>query len=143
VELRGRRLGGGPNREACELSAGLDNLESRHSNLIDMGADGTIGREDLRAKLAGADEERESLRRAPRGAAGRGEELKRLRMERGVLDDRFSAMRGMGLRHLPPRDRRAVYGVLRMTAHADEDGDVSSTCMFDADLTDYVSASWA
>jgi hypothetical protein len=143
VELRGRRLGGGPNREACELSAGLDNLESRHSNLIDMGADGTIGHEDLRTKVAESDEERDSLRRALREAAGRGEELKRLRNEREILADRFRAMRGMGLRHLPPKERRTAYDALRLTAHADEKGDVRITGIFDADLTELLPASWA
>jgi len=143
VELRGRRLGGDPDREARGLSARLEKLERRRSNLIDMGADGTIGREDLRAKLAEADEERDSLRRALRRAAGRGEELKRLRRERGVLNGRFSAMRGMGLRHLPPQDRRAVYDALRLMAHTDGNGDVSITGIFDADLTELLPTSWA
>lgn len=98
--------------------------------------------EDLRAKMAEADEERDSPRRALREASGRGEELKRLRKEREVLAERFSAIRGMGLRHLPPRDRRAVYESLRMTAHADEKGDVSITGIFDADLTELLPASW-
>ena len=49
----------------------IEKLERRRSNLIDMGADGTIGREDLRAKLAEADEERNPLRRALGEAAGR------------------------------------------------------------------------
>jgi hypothetical protein len=52
-------------------------------------------------------------------------------------------MRGMGLRHLPPRDRRTVYGVLRVTAHADEKGDVRVTGVFDADITELLPTSWA
>ncbi len=108
-----------------------------------MGADGTIGREDLRLKLAEADEERDSLRRALRETTGRREELERLRNEREALAGRFSAMRGMGLRHLPPQDRRAVYGALRITAHADEKGDVRITGIFDADITDLLPMSWA
>ena len=108
-----------------------------------MGADGTIGREDLRTKLAEADEERDSLRRALREAAGRGEEMKRMRNEREILADRFRAMRGMGLRHLPPEQRRAAYDALRLTAHVDEGGDVRITGIFDADLTELLPASWA
>jgi len=69
--------------------------------------------------------------------------MKRLKKEREVLAGRFSAMRGMGLRHLPPRDRRAVYDALRMTAHADEKGDVSIAGIFDAHLTDLLPTSWA
>ena len=66
-----------------------------------------------------------------------------MRNEREILADRFRAMRGMGLRHLPPRDRRAVYGVLRVTTRADEKGDVRITGVFDADLTELLPASWA
>jgi hypothetical protein len=113
----------------------------RRSNLIGMGADGTIGREDLRAKLTEADEERDSLRRALREAAVHGEELKRLMNEREVLDDRFRAMRAMGLRHLSPEERRTAYDALRLTAHVDEKGDVRITGIFDADLTELLPAS--
>lgn len=143
VELRTRRLMGNPDQEARGLSARLDKLERRRSNLIDMGADGTIDRGDLRLKLTEADEERYYLRRGLRQAAGRGEELKRLRKEREVLADRFSAMRGMGLRHLPPQDRRAVYDALRMTAHADENGDIRITGIFGADITELLPMSLA
>ena len=143
LERRVRWLRGDPDREARELTGRLEKLERRRSNLIDMGADGTIGREDLRTKLAEADEERDSLRRAIREAAGRGKELKRLRRERGVLAGRFRTMRGMGLRHLPPEERRTAYDALRLTAHVDEKGDVRITGIFDADLTEFLPTSWA
>ena len=143
LERRARRLRGDPDREARELSGRLERLEGRRSNLIDMGADGTISREDLRAKLAEADEERDSLRRALREAAGRREELKRLRNEREIMADRFRAMRGVGLRHLPPEERRIACDALRLAAHVDEKGDVRITGIFDADLTELLPASWA
>ena len=143
LERRARRLRGDPDREARAISERMEKLERRRSNLIDMGADGTIGREDLRAKLAEADEERDSLRRALREAAGRAEELKRLRNERAIMADRFRAMRGMGLRHLPAEERRTAYDALRLTAHVDEGGDVRITGVFDADLTELLPASWA
>ncbi len=53
-------------------------------------------------------------------------------------------MRGMGACATSRRpDRRAVYDALRITAHADENGDVSITGVFDADLTEFLPASWA
>ena len=52
-----------------------------------------------------------------------------------MLADHFSAMRGMGLRNLPPPDRRAGYDALRMTARADEIDDSRITGTFGADLT--------
>ena len=53
-----------------------------------------------------------------------------------MLAGRFAVMRGMGLRHLAPQDRRAVYDALRVTAHADGKGDVRITGIFDADITE-------
>jgi hypothetical protein len=47
-------------RERLALPGMLDMRTGHRSNLIGMGADGTIGREDLRAKLTEADEERDS-----------------------------------------------------------------------------------
>ena len=108
-----------------------------------MGADGTIGREDLRIKLAEADEERDSLRRALGEAAGRREELERMHRERELVLGRFAAVRGMGLRHLRPEERRTVYNALGMTAHLGEEGNVRITGIFDADLTELLPASWA
>ena len=107
-----------------------------------MGADGTIGREDLRAKLAEA-EERDFLRRALGEAAGRREELERMHRERELVLGRFAAVRDMGFRHLPPEERRTVYNALGMTAHVDEEGNVRITGIFDADLTELLPASWA
>jgi hypothetical protein len=59
------------------------------------------------------------------------------------MADRFRAMRGMGLRHLPPEERRTAHDALRLTAHVDEGGDVRITGVFDADLTELLPASWA
>ena len=56
----------------------IEKLERRRSNLIDMGAGGTIGREDLRAKLAEADEERDPCAaRSARQPGGAGEDAPR------------------------------------------------------------------
>ena len=46
-------------------------------------------------------------------------------------------------RRRPPRDRRAVHGVLRVATRADEKGDVRITGVVDADLTELLPASWA
>ncbi len=143
VELRRHRLRGDPDREARELSARLEKLERRRSNLIDMGADGTIGREDLRAKLSEVDEKRDSLHRALGEAAARRKELVRMHRERELVLGRFAAVRGMGLRHLQPEVRRTVYNALGMTAHVDEGGNVRITGIFEADLTELLPASWA
>ncbi len=52
-------------------------------------------------------------------------------------------MRGMGLRHLPPEERRTAYDALRLTAHVGEEGDVRITGVVDADITELLPTSWA
>ncbi|MDP9439111.1 MAG: recombinase family protein, partial [Actinomycetota bacterium] len=77
VERRSAALrdGGTLAREEQQIAADLRKLLARRSNLIDMGADGTISREDLRVKLAEADGRREGLEKALADARSRIEEV--------------------------------------------------------------------
>ncbi len=54
-------------------------MEGRRGALIDLAADGTITREDLKAKLAGLDAERDGLRRELDALRSTEEEAERLR----------------------------------------------------------------
>ena len=49
---------------------------------------------------------------------------------------RFTAMRGVDLRHLAPEDRRRVLQALRIRADVDESGDVLISGVFDAEITE-------
>jgi site-specific DNA recombinase len=57
----------------------LRGVEQRRGALIDLAADGTITREDLRAKLAGLDAERDGLRRELNALRNTEEQAERLR----------------------------------------------------------------
>jgi site-specific DNA recombinase len=67
-EIEGQYEGerGDPDREVRSLTEKLRELERRRSGFIDLAADGTIGREDLRVKLAEADGQRKKLEEALR-----------------------------------------------------------------------------
>src|SRR5918997_4326981 len=73
---RGRlsRLG----RELSGWEGRLADTERRRSALIDLAADGTITREDLRAKLSELDKEREACREEIRALREGSEELEKL-----------------------------------------------------------------
>jgi hypothetical protein len=69
-------------------------------------------------------------------AALREETIRKLQRDREILLRRFSAMRGMDLRHLDPKNRRRVLQALRLRVEIDENGDAGISGMFDADITE-------
>lgn len=128
--------GSGEAEEERALRERLRKLLGRRSNLIDMGADGTISHGDLRAKLAEADEQREGLERALEETRSRRETAERLRGERELVYRSFAAMRAIDLRHLSSEDRRRVMQALRIGAEVDRTSDVRITGVFGADITE-------
>ena len=78
VAAEERRLASS-SRDLAGQEGRLSNVERRRGALIDLAADGTITREDLRAKLAGLDAERDGLRRELDALRNTEEEAERLR----------------------------------------------------------------
>ncbi len=136
VERRKAQLRGDPDRETRELAEKLHKLERRRSGYLDLAADGDMGREDLRCKLAEVDGQSEGLLEALREAKDRGEAIEKLRQDREMLAGRFSAMRGIDLRNLGPEDRRRVMEALRLRVEVDKEGDARISGVFDADVTE-------
>ena len=135
VESKRRRMRGDPGREARDLTERLGKLERRRSGYLDLAADGDMGREELRAKLAEVDGLREAARNALREATDRQEMIGKLKRDRKVLLGRFSAMRGVDLRTLEPEQRRRIMQALRLRVEVDKEGAVRISGMFDADIT--------
>jgi len=136
VERRKAQLRGDPGREAREIAGRLEKLERRRSGYLDLAADGDISREELRHKLAEVDEQREVARKTLREARDREETIRKLQRDREMVFRRFSAMRGMDLRHLNPENRRRVLQALRLRVEIDENGDARISGVFDADITE-------
>jgi len=78
VKSEAARLAGAI-RDLAAREGRLRDVQRRRGALIDLAADGTIGREDLREKLAGLDAERDGLRRELDAARDTEEEAERLR----------------------------------------------------------------
>jgi site-specific DNA recombinase len=133
VERRKAQLRGDPGREAREIAGRLEKLERRRSGYLDLAADGDMSREELRRKLAEVDERREAARKTLREARDREETIRKLRRDRETMLGRFSAMRGMDLRHLDPENRRRVLQALRLRVEVDKNGDARISGVFDAD----------
>jgi CRISPR/Cas system-associated exonuclease Cas4 (RecB family) len=100
-----RRTGSDESR--ARLMVQLEKLDTRRSNLIDMAADATITRDDLRSRLVSVEEERDAVRRELR-AMSDDEELAR---EIEVLRDMLIEGSRMGYwQHVrTPQQRHALY----------------------------------
>jgi site-specific DNA recombinase len=78
VAAEERRLSA-TSRDLAGQEERLRRVDERRGALIDLAADGTITREDLRAKLAGLDAERDGLRRELASVGDAADEAERLR----------------------------------------------------------------
>jgi DNA-binding FrmR family transcriptional regulator len=147
LERRRRALakpaGPGGAGEARTLHERLRKLDSRRAGYQDLAADGDITREDLRARLAEIDGQREGVRRALEEARSREETAQRLRSERELVYRSFAAMRSIDLRHLESEDRRRVMQALRISAEVDPNSDVRITGVLGADITELLPMSQA
>ena len=136
MERRKAQLRGDPNREARNLSERLQKLERRRSGYLDLAADGTVGREELRTKLAELAEQRKELEGALRKAQDRRESIRKLQLKREMMLGRFAAMRDIDLHHLDPENRRRALRTLGARVEVDENGNAHITGVFDADITE-------
>ena len=116
-----RRTGSGESR--ARLMAQLEKLDTRRSNLIDMAADGTITRDDLKARLVTIEEERDAMRRELR-AMSDDEELAR---EIEVLRDMLIEGSRMGYwQHVrTPQQRHDLYRRMGLSVEVDGDGNAT------------------
>jgi len=96
-------------------------LDAKRERLIDLAADGVLGKADLAARLAATDEERRGVERElarVRGAADRVREMER---QKRMLVEVFGTGLRLGLTWMPPSLRREIYEAvgLRVTVSAD------------------------
>jgi site-specific DNA recombinase len=134
IDRQLRRLRGNPDREARVLVGRLQMLESRRSRFIDLAGDGTITREDLRAKLAEVDSQRADFQKALRETHGRQETLKRLEWERDHNLHLVEALGGSRYVTASPQDRHRIYKALQLRVEVDEDRTIRLSGVFDPPL---------
>lgn len=130
VERVRREMCGDPDREARELAEQLEKLLGRRrSAYIDLAADETISREDLRDKLAELEARRKDLEEALRSARNRHRSIEEARrawsIAAQILDlDRITYMTAS------PEDRRRLYQALGLRADVERDGAVVLSGVF-------------
>lgn len=99
------------------LAGRVAKLDARRERLIDLAADGVLGKADLAARLSAADAERQGLERELARARGAEERVREMERQKRMLVEVFGTGLRLGLTWMPPVLRREVYAAvgLRVT----------------------------
>jgi len=129
-EERTSSLRGDPDLEASHWLESIAAAERKRSGFQDMAAEGLITLEELREKLAGLDELRETAERELRAIEGRKDALRQLEQDRDALIEHYATMAPEALDSLTPEERHQLYEILRLRVTADEDRNLTAEGMF-------------
>jgi site-specific DNA recombinase len=113
------------------LAKRLSGLEAKRERLLDLAADGILGKADLTARLSAVEEERgraEAERSRVENAASRVEEMERTKE---ALVDAFGMGLRLGLTWMPPRLRREIYGALGLRLSVEPTGGMHAEARVD------------
>jgi site-specific DNA recombinase len=126
-----------PDREANALLDQLTKVERKRSAYQDQQAEGLLTLEELRAKLAGLEEARESVRRELVAINGRRENIAQLERDKDALLEHYTSIAPGALGSLTSEERHHTYRILRLRAYLVPDGGIEiSGIFFDGPLTD-------
>jgi Recombinase zinc beta ribbon domain len=131
VEEQRETMRGDPDREAKAWLERLDALDRKRGGYLDLAAEGIMGRDELRAKLADLQEARQTVERELAALEGRKERLEQMERDRDVLMDRYVGVVPESLDALAPEERHQLYKMLRLevVAHPDKSLEVSGAIL--------------
>ncbi len=113
---------GDPDREAREWAARIAAVERKRSGFQDMAAEGLITLDELRAKLAKLEEDRQIAQRELEILARRQERIERLEHDAEELMRSYAGTLPEALKTLDPKERHEIYRMLRLRVAAYPDG---------------------
>jgi site-specific DNA recombinase len=113
---------GDPNREAREWADRIIAVGRKRSGFQNMAAEGLITFDELRAKLAELEEDRETAQRELETLARRQRRIERLEEDAEEVMRSYAGMLPENLRTLDPKERHEVYRMLRLRVAAYPDG---------------------
>ncbi len=122
IEMKRRGERGDTKKEAKTWLDELAKVERMRDGYHDQAAEGLIGLDKLREKLAALEERRDAAERELRALEGRGEELLRLERDRDTVVEHYAALAPEALDSLEPDERHRLYGILRLRVMVGEDG---------------------
>lgn len=133
VEQERQLTRGDPEREARAWLDELAGLDRKRSGYQDMAAEGLITLDELRAKLAGLEDARESAERELRALEGKREKLEALERDKEAVLDAYARLTPDVLEALTPEERHRLYTILRLRVLAQPDGTAQVSGAFSDD----------
>ena len=113
------------------LAKRLSDLDAKRERLLDLAADGILGKAELTTRLSAVEDERrrvEAERSRAADAASRAEEMERTKQ---ALVDAFGMGMRLGLTWMPPRLRREIYGALGLRLSVEPTGGMHAEAQVD------------
>jgi site-specific DNA recombinase len=121
VEEKRRALCGDPTQQIATVSAKLDELEDKRMRFQHAYAEGAISLEDLRARLAELENDREGLLSILGNIKGQAQELEDLERDRDVLLEGYAGVMPDRLDAMAPEERHGIYKMLKLRVVASAD----------------------
>lgn len=127
IEEQRGALRGDPERETRGWLEKLAALDRKRGGYLDLAAEGIMGRDELRSKLAGLLEAREAAERGLSAVEGRRERLEQMERDRDAVVEHYAGAVPGALDALPPEERHQLYKLLRLEvlAYPDKSLEVS------------------
>jgi site-specific DNA recombinase len=124
IELKREGLRGDPHGEAKAWLDELAKLERMRDGYHDQAAEGLMGLDKLKEKLAALEERRMVAERELEVLNGRRKELERLERDREAIVEHYAALAPESLERLEPEERHRLYGILGLRILVGPDGEV-------------------
>ena len=127
IEEQRGALWGDPEGETRSWLERLAALDRKRDGYLDLAAEGLMGHDELRGKLARLQEERETAERELAAIDGRKERLEQMERDRDAVMERYSGVIPESLDDLSPEERHQIYRMLRLQvlAYPDKSLEVS------------------
>src|SRR5215212_4096063 len=134
IELERQDLRGNPDGEAKAWLEKLSEVDRKRSGFQDMAAEGLITLDELKVKLAGLEELRETARWELDALSRRREKIAELERDKDALLEFYVGMVPEALDSLTPEEHHYVYKILRLRVALRPDAPPEVSGMFGGDL---------
>jgi site-specific DNA recombinase len=127
IEEERKGMRGDPERESKAWLQKLAEVDRKRDGYLDLAAEGFLDRGELRAKLAGIEETRETAEREIRALRDHSELLENLEREKDAVIENYAGLVPGALEDLSPKERHRIYRILhlKVVAHPDDKLEVS------------------
>jgi prefoldin subunit 5 len=119
------------------LAERIGKLDAKRGRLLDLAADGILGKADLAARLSGLDAERRGFERELARVSGAAERVEEMERQKRLLVEAFGTGLKLGVTWMPPQLRREVYEALGLRVTVSADGGMWAEARVDGAVIRY------